>query len=898
MVEKKFGADHEKYGFALAWVGRLLAAQGRLLEAEEYMKRADENGAKVLPPDHIEQANGLSMLADLYMQMGRAEEAEPMFKKALEIYEKWPESGPAEVSSGLSNLGVDYGLIGRDAEAVPLLERALAIREQSLSADDQMIALSMTNLAMSYGRLKRSDEAEAMFKRALAIHEGTMPEGARNVVNALSNLASFYDFSDRSKEAEPLFRQAVALGKSLYPAGHPDLLRTINNLASNLAHIGKYDEAVSILLPILSSPAAVNERGFLYSTSRDILAGIAFVQKDWPRALDYERQATAPLIAQATLRDSASRNGQINFIEGLFRQHVLMTTRAGGDDQALINEGFEMGQWSARSEAAASLAQMSARFAKGQGALVDVVRQRQDIDRQLQISDQRLSAALGSGDKEAADASRSEAAKLGAQLVALNDRLTAEFPSYAALANPRPLSVSEVQSLLQPDEALILVFELLGKSIIPSESYVWVITKGATRRVVASMAPQAIAENVRTLRCGLDYEGAWAAKATRCPELTKVTYTESDKVAGKPLPFDLARAHELYKALFGEVEGLIKGKHLLVVPSAALSQLPFQVLVTSSPDTTATGADAFRRAQWLIRDHAITVLPAVSSIKALRRDARDSRATKPLLGIGNPLLDGSGPDQAVRAKEARSKQSCPSPTFWQKAAGVFANLRGGTPLALRSGVASVEQLRAAPPLPETADELCAVARSVNANDADLYLGARATETEIKRLSESGGLAKYRYIHFATHGALSGQVRGSPEPGLVLTPPDTATEADDGYLSASEISELKLDADWVILSACNTAAGEAEDAESLSGLARAFFFAGARALLVSHWSVNSGATVKLITGAISRMTADKSIGRAEALRQAMLSLIYAGADYDAHPATWAPFVVVGEGAVTK
>jgi CHAT domain-containing protein len=120
-----------------------------------------------------------------------------------------------------------------------------------------------------------------------------------------------------------------------------------------------------------------------------------------------------------------------------------------------------------------------------------------------------------------------------------------------------------------------------------------------------------------------------------------------------------------------------------------------------------------------------------------------------------------------------------------------------------------------------------------------------------------------------------------------------SEEDDGYLTAAEIAGLKLDADWVILSACNTAAGGASDAEALSGLARAFFYAQARALLVSHWEVNSDTTVKLITGAISRLASDKTMGRAEAVRQSMLALIDEEAPEEAHPAFWAPFVVVGE-----
>ena len=178
---------------------------------------------------------------------------------------------------------------------------------------------------------------------------------------------------------------------------------------------------------------------------------------------------------------------------------------------------------------------------------------------------------------------------------------------------------------------------------------------------------------------------------------------------------------------------------------------------------------------------------------------------------------------------------------------------------------------------------------------EIRLGSRATEREVKALSSSGLLATYRIVQFSTHGALAGHMRGNAEPGLILTPPETATPEDDGYLSASEITALKLDADWVILSACNTAAGGAEGAEALSGLARAFFYAGARALLVSHWSVYSDATVKLITKAVSTMATDTSVGRSEALRRSMMAMIEKGQPQEAHPAYWAPFVVVGEGS---
>ena len=188
----------------------------------------------------------------------------------------------------------------------------------------------------------------------------------------------------------------------------------------------------------------------------------------------------------------------------------------------------------------------------------------------------------------------------------------------------------------------------------------------------------------------------------------------------------------------------------------------------------------------------------------------------------------------------------------------------------------------------------AIARSLKAGEREIHLGAEATETQVK----TADLARFRHIAFATHGAMAGELKGLAETALVLTPPAQASEADDGLLTSSEISLLKMNADWVVLSACNTAASDGTPgAEGLSGLTKAFFYAGARSLLVSHWAVDSDATVALST----RMFAETAKGapKAEALRRSMLALMNRG-DRDqahfAHPAYWAPFVVVGEGNV--
>jgi CHAT domain-containing protein len=415
--------------------------------------------------------------------------------------------------------------------------------------------------------------------------------------------------------------------------------------------------------------------------------------------------------------------------------------------------------------------------------------------------------------------------------------------------------------------------------------------------VRSELGTQALTREVSALRCGLDYHGAWRTLDSRCSDLLKVSYSPLDGQQGKPLPFDLARAHELYKGLFGQIEDLIHGKRLLIVPSGPLTQLPFQVLVTEAPKTALPNTFAdYRDVAWLARKQAITVLPAVSSLRALRELAKASHASEPYVGFGNPLLVGEPdkfPDDAKRAKLAREKRC--DPTLRQRVA-LLLGLRGGTRAMARSngGIADIADIRSWAPLPETADELCDVAHDLGLDPkTHLHLGAMATETKIRQLSDNGTLANYKIVHFATHGAVAGEVSRTSEPGLLLTPPEQASETDDGYLSASEIAGLKLDADWVILSACNTAAAGA-GAQALSGLARAFFYAGARSLLVSHWEVASGPTVKLITKAVNELKRDPKIGRAEALRRSMLSMIDTGNVYEAHPAFWAPFVLVGEG----
>jgi CHAT domain-containing protein len=228
----------------------------------------------------------------------------------------------------------------------------------------------------------------------------------------------------------------------------------------------------------------------------------------------------------------------------------------------------------------------------------------------------------------------------------------------------------------------------------------------------------------------------------------------------------------------------------------------------------------------------------------------------------------------------------------------------GIPLWLRAAPHTEDvdaaELAMLPRLPDTRYELISIAKALDADPATaLYLGKAANEQNVETLD----LAHYRIVAFSTHGLVPGDLDGLTQPALALTAPEIAGVKGDGLLTMEKILALKLDADWVVLSACNTAAGAGAGAEAASGLGSAFFYAGTRALLVTNWSVHSASARELITDLFRRQRADPALSRGEALRQAMMALLDGPGAVDgpgrtvysyAHPLFWAPYSVIGDG----
>jgi len=542
--------------------------------------------------------------------------------------------------------------------------------------------------------------------------------------------------------------------------------------------------------------------------------------------------------------------------------------------EALRAEAFEAAQWAIASDAADALARVSARFAQGDDALGRLAEEREDLivrrDR-LERELERHYASTDPADLVVRTRTQSDWEAATDRLGVIDAEIEARFPAYSELTSPRALSIAETQQLLRPDEGLLLVLAN------PEATYVWAVT----RERVAWTRSEALDEArlraaVDTLRLSLS--------ATAAPRGDDVDPT---LFAGRrPAPFDRSESYRLYSELILPVEETFKDKTTLItVTTGALSTLPLSVLTTAPPRGEDADLDALAATPWLADRYALVSLPAVSSLRALRCYlVADPAARSP----GCPAMPTAAPRRRGSATPLRLA-AFGAPLL----SGAPADSTRGAPAAdtvMDGRLADVARLKALPYLRGSRLELETL--KARYPDSIVRIGADATEHAV-RATDYDALSRARFVVFSTHGLMAGSA--AAEPGLVMTPPDEATEADDGYLSASEAAQLRLNAEFVVLSACNTAASDGRPGgEGLSGLARAFFYAGARSVMVSHWEVSDAATTTLITATFadldSHAAGDPGV-RARAL-QAGQRAVRAERRWS-HPAYWAAFTLVGE-----
>ncbi|MGZ8497740.1 MAG: CHAT domain-containing protein [Candidatus Binatia bacterium] len=528
-------------------------------------------------------------------------------------------------------------------------------------------------------------------------------------------------------------------------------------------------------------------------------------------------------------------------------------------------EAFRMADVARGSKVQKALSAAIVRAGNNDPESAAAMRRAQDLEHAVKVASESLTILQSSeNSQEKAQA----LAKAQAELVRLrqeNEKAQAELrlkmPNYVELMEPKTQTIADTQKLLRADEALISLYTTQDKTLV------WAVkANGQASFSVVDLPQASLVESVARLRKALD---------------------PSDVDINKLPAFEYDTAYDLYRKLLAPVEAGWKGaRELIIVSHGALSEIPLSVLVTTpfKPTKTSQSSTPFAEhaeAPWLLKQVAISYLPSLGALASLRT-AVAQPAAKSFIGFGDPLFKANQTPSGVSTSVA-------SRGIVRRNAMAL-----GAPANTGQGQRRSSNLELLEPLPDTSEEVRDIAKILRADTGnDVHLGKGASEQFVKQ----SDLSQYRVVMFATHGLVAGELPELSQPALALSNPTITNEKDDGLLTLAEILELKLRADWVVLSACNTASADGQASEAVSGLGRAFFFAGAKALLVSHWPVETVSAKLLTTELFKRQTEQTKLSRAQALRDASLAVMQqtAGRSYSyAHPMFWAPFVVFGDG----
>jgi tetratricopeptide (TPR) repeat protein len=288
--------------------------------------------------------------------------------------------GTCRLSRGAAPRGDAVGF-ARYEESERLKRRALAIDEKSYGPEHPTIAIDLNTLAVLLKDTYRLAEAEPLMRRALTIDEKSYGPQHPAVGRDLGNLAQLLQATNRFAEAEPLYRRALAIDETCYGPEYPCVAADLNNLAVLLQADNQLTEAE----PLMRRALSIDENGPEHPNVAARLNGLALMRAelgDWEDAAALGRRARPILIAhkgEGVSDRSGLTRSKLTANSLVFRFHARVVHRAGPDHPAACEEGFELGQWALQTSAADALSQMSVRFAKGEGSLASLVRERQDL---------------------------------------------------------------------------------------------------------------------------------------------------------------------------------------------------------------------------------------------------------------------------------------------------------------------------------------------------------------------------------------------------------------------------------------------------------------------------------------------------------------------------------------
>lgn len=831
----------------LAAANRHLAS-GRMPRAREEFRRAWELFREA--GDARQEAGALIQLGHVRRDTGSYAEAIPHYEQALFVSEAAGDR--FDQAAALDSLGVSYYALGDTGRAFGYYERALSLRCDV--GERQGEAATLKNLGVAYGSLGKNQMALDSLKQSLSISR-EIGDG-RGEIDTLLELASVYRFLNQQLVALDLSVQALRRSRELHiESSGRDILGLMGAIHRSL---GNYGEALETLSrAVLENRMAGDDRGearCLYH-----LGDVYVSTGNHARSLEYYEKAAqlnARLGDRRGLARALYRAGEIYNQSGHRRQQALSAfnralrlSRAVSDRQTeadalhslarVSREEGDLDHSRSYMEAALRVTD-SMRYDIGSRSLRTSYSASTQmsyefyIDLLMQLHGQRPAEGFALAALEANERAR---ARSLSELLA-NTRASArdESPSGEESAPP-PLSVAEIQAHVVGDDTILLEYALGDR-----RSFLWAVTRDSVNayelpgRVAIEEAAHKLYQKLTSpTRYGSGVRGFAADVDERPTDLDDESYAPE--------------AAALSRMLLGPVAWQLGTKRLLIVGQGALQYVPFEALPAPS------SADAGGEPDPLMADHVIEYSPSASVLELLRREAAGRKpAPKAIAVIADPVFEADDPRLPV---SAAAEQWAPSA------------VRGDATPRLTSTRAEADAIMALAP---AGRRMMAVDFEANRDTA-----------------LSPDLGKYQIVHFATHGLVNNE---QPElSGLVLSLVDEHGRRQDGMLGLSDIYNMKLSADLVVLSACRTGLGQDVGGEGLLGLTRGFMYAGAQSVVASLWKVDDRATAALMENFYKGLLRD-GLTPAAALRAAKIEM--RKQERWRHPYYWAGFILQGDG----
>lgn len=788
------------------------------------------------------EATTLHYLGRVYEALGEAQKALEYYLRALALYRDLRNrDGEAQE---LNSLGFVNGQLGEWSKALEYYNQSLALWRAL--GNQTYEALALSNIGAAYAAQQEHAKAWEHYTLALKLYQSV--RNPRSEAGTLENLGNLYAEQAQPMKALEAYDQALPLRRAAGDRwGEASTLDRLGNIYLKLNIPQKALDNFRQGLPLYRTVGdRRGEASVLYG-----LARVARQQEKLTEALQHSEAALT--ISEAVRLDTGSQQARTAYF-GTVQQYyqfnidVLMQLHRAQPTAGFAALALQASERARARSLLEELAEARADIRQGvDPALLARERELQQLlntkaQRQLQLQEQRSAEASVKGLQQ-------DLSTLEDEYRQVQVKIRQNSPRYAALTQPQPLGLAELQAQLDAD-TLLLEFALGAE-----RSYLWAVTK--TGLTAYELPPQAqIANAVQTLNRSLTARGVRVLGESPAQQRTRLAQADAQLNAA---------AQTLSRLILSPVAAQLKQQPLVIVADGALQYVPFAMLPEPAP-----ASESGQAAIPLIVNHELVTLPSASTLAELRKEsAGRAIAPKMLAVLADPVFSRADAQNRLATGNAATAKAAPRARSIQ-------HEEEKAPVSLGRFQA--------PRLPFTRQEaeriyaLAPAAQSLKALD---YQANRAAAT-------SPELSQYRYLHFATHGMVD-----SDHPGmsaLVLSLVDEKGQPQDGFLRAHELYNLNLPAELVVLSACQTALGKDYKGEGLVGLTRGFMYAGASRVVVSLWNVNDKATAELMVRFYERMLKDGQ-RPAAALRSAQVEM-WKQKPWEA-PYYWAAFVLQGE-----